>query len=173
MSPTNVMHIETGSLPKWDLRFVELAHFVAGWSKDPKCKVGAVVVGVDKTQVAFGFNGFPAGMPDAESYLNEPEFKNRYIVHAERNALDNTAFDATAGKLYTTKPLCVHCAQSVLRKNLAQVFQPEPRPGRDWYFENLRAINLLKLAGLPQLVIYGDRYEDFRLVALDEAPTSG
>ena len=33
---------------KWDLRFIELARHISGWSKDPSTKVGCVVVGEDR-----------------------------------------------------------------------------------------------------------------------------
>ena len=52
---------------KWDLRFVNLAEEVAGWSKDPSTQVGAVAVN-DRigTVVAQGYNGFPRGIQDTD-----------------------------------------------------------------------------------------------------------
>ena len=37
---------------KWDKRFLEIAHQVATWSKDPSTKVGAIIVG-DKLQIDY------------------------------------------------------------------------------------------------------------------------
>ena len=51
---------------KWDRRFLELANFVASWSKDPSTKVGAVIVRADRTVASMGFNGFPRGVLDHE-----------------------------------------------------------------------------------------------------------
>tara|TARA_R110000787_G_scaffold186397_1_gene297914 strand:- start:2897 stop:3064 length:168 start_codon:yes stop_codon:yes gene_type:complete len=43
---------------KWDQRFMELAAFIAQWSKDPSTKVGAVIVDPrNKRIVSTGFNG--------------------------------------------------------------------------------------------------------------------
>ena len=44
---------------KWDDRFIELANFVASWSKDPSTQVGAVIANSNtKRVVSMGFNGF-------------------------------------------------------------------------------------------------------------------
>lgn len=43
---------------KWDKRFLELAAFIAEWSKDPSTKCGAVITD-GKQIVSQGFNGFP------------------------------------------------------------------------------------------------------------------
>ena len=46
-------------IDKWDARFLDLAVYVADWSKDPSTKVGAVLVRPDRTIAALGFNRFP------------------------------------------------------------------------------------------------------------------
>ena len=43
---------------KWNMRFMQLAMQVATWSKDPSTKVGAIVVGPDRTVRTQGYNGF-------------------------------------------------------------------------------------------------------------------
>jgi deoxycytidylate deaminase len=48
----------------WDARFMALAEHVAGWSKDPSTKVGAVIVSPDRRQLTTGYNGFPQGIAD-------------------------------------------------------------------------------------------------------------
>lgn len=52
-------------MKKWDLRFLQLARFVAAWSRDPSTKTRAVIVDPDKMIVSMGFNGFAQGMNDA------------------------------------------------------------------------------------------------------------
>jgi deoxycytidylate deaminase len=65
---------------KWDRRYLELAQFVSGWSKDPSTKTGAVVVDEDGV-VSVGFNGFAPGVNDApERYANR-ELKYKMVVH--------------------------------------------------------------------------------------------
>ena len=70
----------------WEMRFLELASTVAGWSKDPSTKCGAVICD-EKFIVSLGFNGFPAGCrDDKEIYLNRDR-KYARVIHAEKNAI--------------------------------------------------------------------------------------
>lgn len=72
---------------KWDRRFFDLAEAVAEWSKDPKAKVGAVLLDALSWTIALGYNGFPAGVEDKAEKLNDPELKKKMVVHAEENTL--------------------------------------------------------------------------------------
>ena len=60
---------------KWDIRFLELAKHISGWSKDPSTKVGCVVVGGDREIRSTGFNGFPRGINDDEDRLTDRDKK--------------------------------------------------------------------------------------------------
>lgn len=104
----------------WDQRFLDLALHVSSWSKDPSTKVGAVLVGTDKRQVALGYNGFPSGVAD-DSRLNNRESRLRYTLHAERNVLDNATFPTAGSTLYTTHPPCCACALSIVSKGVSRV----------------------------------------------------
>ena len=48
--------MKESSTEKWNVRFLDLARFIAAWSKDPSTKVGAVLVRPDRTIAAVGFN---------------------------------------------------------------------------------------------------------------------
>ena len=106
---------------KWDDRFLDLATHVAAWSKDPSTKVGAVLVGSSKTQVALGYNGFPPGLEDSTKRLTDRATRLRYTLHAERNVLDNAAFPTKGATLYTTHPPCNLCALSIASKGIRRV----------------------------------------------------
>ena len=74
-------------LDKWDQRFMDLANFVAAWSKDPSTQVGAVIANPHtKRVVSMGYNGFPSGVGDHDHRLENREIKYEMIVHAETNA---------------------------------------------------------------------------------------
>jgi dCMP deaminase len=75
---------------KWDVRFLRLAHEVAKWSKDPSTKVGCILV-KDKKVISMGYNGFPAGISDDLSRLEDRSIKYEITVHAEVNAVTNAA----------------------------------------------------------------------------------
>jgi dCMP deaminase len=105
----------------WDERFLCLATHISQWSKDPSTKVGAVLVGADKRQVALGYNGFPPGVADTEFRLTNRVAKLRYMQHAERNVLDNAAFPTQGATLYVTHPPCCACALSIVSKGIRRV----------------------------------------------------
>ena len=105
----------------WDERFLALAHHISQWSKDPSTKVGAVLVGTDKRQVALGYNGFPPGITDSNSRLADRDAKLRYTLHAERNVLDNAHFPTQGATLYVTHPPCCNCALSIISKGVTRV----------------------------------------------------
>lgn len=88
------------------------------WSKDPSTKVGAVAVGVQRNQVAFGYNGLPPGLVDTPERLNNRDQKLALTLHAESNALANATFPAHT--LYITHPPCQDCALRILQARTVQ-----------------------------------------------------
>lgn len=76
---------------RWDSHFIEMALLCAGMSKDPRTRVGSVIVGPDREVRSTGFNGFPRGIADTHVRLHTKPEKLRLIVHAEVNAILNAA----------------------------------------------------------------------------------
>ncbi len=68
----------------WDERFLALAEHIAGWSKDPSTKVGAVITRPDRTISSIGYNGLPRYVIDGEERLNHRKTKYEMTVHARR-----------------------------------------------------------------------------------------
>lgn len=116
---------------KWDLRYIELAHVVATWSKDPSTKVGAVLVRPNNSVASTGFNGFPPGHDDsAELYLDRA-YKYQHVVHAEVNALKFLDQPATGFTLYTSFPCCPDCVAEAGTRGVARIVTPPLPEGRD------------------------------------------
>lgn len=147
------------TVTKWDRRFHELARHVAGWSKDPSTKVGAVLVGVDRRQVALGYNGFPPGIEDTPERLADRASKYRLTQHAERNVLDNARFDAAGGTLYTTFFPCSECAKSIVSRGIARVFTPPPATHEPWASDARFSCELLREGGVDVDVYAPDEQE--------------
>lgn len=109
---------------KWDRRFLELADHVAGWSKDPSTKVGAVIVNDDNIVVGLGYNGFPRGVLDLENRLLDREVKYQMVVHAELNAILMAGERAKGGTIYTVPTLvgnpalCTECCKAVIQSGI-------------------------------------------------------
>ena len=141
----------TGSLNHWDERFIRIANEVAGWSKDPGTKVGAVLVN-DRRIISQGYNGFPAGISDSLERYMDRDTKLAYTVHAEVNAILNAAKNGATtalSKLYVTFPPCVSCASAVIQAGVTEVVCPHlsTAPER-WIDSFTRGHNMLLEAGV-------------------------
>jgi dCMP deaminase len=112
------------SLQKWDVRFLELARFVANWSLDPSTKVGAVISDKHNRVVSIGYNGFPKGIKDDER-LNDRETKYKIIVHGEINAITFANRNLEDCTLYTYpfEP-CPRCAGIIIQSGIKRIVAP-------------------------------------------------
>jgi len=111
----------TENLNKWDKRFIELANHVSTWSKDPRTKVGAVVVSPDRRVISLGYNGFPRGVEDTDERLTDRATKLRFVAHAERNALDNCDQNMRDCTMYVTLQPCAECTKSIIQRGIKRV----------------------------------------------------
>ncbi len=120
-------------LDKWDRRFMDLANFVASWSKDPSTQVGAVIANPKtKRVVSMGFNGFPSGVEDLEQRLEKREVKYEMIVHAEQNALLFAGPAAEGCTLYVTPlPPCARCGVIIIQAGIKRVVSPMPDKSKE------------------------------------------
>jgi dCMP deaminase len=115
------LKVISGQLDKWDVRFLDLAIHVSGWSKDPKVKVGSVIVSSDRRVMSLGYNGFPRGVEDSEERLNIRDEKLKFTAHAERNALDNCDSNVRECTLYVTLQPCADCTKSIIQRGIKKV----------------------------------------------------
>lgn len=109
----------------WEELFMRHVYLISQKSKDPRTKIGAVLVKDGETDpIATGFNGFPRGILDKEElYLNR-ETKYPIICHAEFNSVINAARKgvSTIGSiLYTQAPVCNECAKVVIQAGVIKV----------------------------------------------------
>ena len=115
----------------WNSKFVELARFIAGWSKDRSRKVGAVIVGPSKEILSIGYNGFPTGVNDDVEARHERPAKYAWTEHAERNAIYNAArvgVGLEGSTIYLPWYPCMDCARAIVQVGINDVVAVEP----DW-----------------------------------------
>ena len=110
----------------WDKRFLDLAEHIAQWSKDPRTKVGAVIVDEKKRVVSVGYNGFPRGVDDVSNRYEDRETKHLFVAHAERNALDNAPLMVDGCTLYVPLLPCNECAKSIIQKGITRIVSYTP-----------------------------------------------
>ena len=120
----------------WNQRFMDLAHHVASWSKDPSTKVGAVIVNDKKQVISMGYNGFPRGVHDCKERYNDRVVKLQFVAHAERNALDNALVDAEGATLYSTLYPCSECAKGIIQRGIKRVVT-----SKVWYDQQAARFN--------------------------------
>lgn len=158
-------------LSKWDKRHLAMAQMVATWSKDPRTKVGCVLVGADPRDITFGYNGFPPGIADTKERLADRETKNMLTQHAERNALDNARFDTRGGTIVTTRYPCHECAKSMVVKGIGTLITPRPPTDPVWSQSSHVASMLFHEKNI--LVVYYETPEEEHERAIKEGLITG
>lgn len=139
---------------EWHKRYLGLAREVASWSKDPSRKIGAVAVGNKGQVLAQGYNGFPRGISDDETRLNNRELKYKYVVHAEMNLIYNATYNGISldgSTVYVTGlPVCSECAKGLIQVGVRQVIMPREDADNDdfWSKSFETTIELFGEAGI-------------------------
>ncbi len=136
---------------KWDQRFLQLAHHIATWSKDPSTKVGAIAVGPNREIRAQGYNGFPRGVLDSPERYNNRQLKYRYVVHAELNVClhaARTGVSLEGCDLYVTLPPCSTCAGALVQVGFKNVIAPVQEIPERWAKDLQLASDILSEASI-------------------------
>ena len=110
----------------WIDYFRNLTHQIKLKSKDQTTQIGAVIVGKDREIVSTGYNSFPRGLSDNESYRQERPEKYYWFEHAERNAIYNAARIGVSTKgctMYLSCGIpCADCARGIINAGICKVF---------------------------------------------------
>lgn len=143
--------IELGT---WGKRGLELANFIAGWSKDPSTKVGCAIFDRKNRLSGVGFNGFPRNTPDSVELLNNKETKRLRMIHAEQNAIDHSQGSLEDTTFYITHSPCSHCAGRIIQHSPAKVIAASGPDGlsEDWKKSVEESILMFKDAEIPFLI---------------------
>ena len=105
---------------KWKKRFLDLAWYIAAWSKD-NTKVGAVAVDHCKRILETGYNGPPRGVNDTPERMTRPA-KYLWTSHAEENLVSHAARTVLEGTtVYVTHLCCSKCARMLINSGVAKV----------------------------------------------------
>jgi len=100
-----------------------LAAQAATRSKDPRTNVGAVLIGSGRRILSLGYNGFPDGIPETPDRWTS-EQKDKYVIHAEVNALANAARSGVSTDrswLVCTLAPCSGCARTLIAAGVKAV----------------------------------------------------
>lgn len=142
----------------WDGYFMTIAKAASEASKDPRTKLGAVIVRQDRSIASTGYNGFPRGIADLPERLEDKKTKYAYVVHGELNAI-LTAREPLHGYTLYTWPLatCSDCAKLVIKAGIKLVVAPVLDEERQHWSDSMRlAASMYDEAGVDfKLIQYG------------------
>jgi len=110
----------------WDEYFLCMAYAASVKSKDPKCRVGAVIASEDNLILSTGLNGLARGVHDDDHILRDAAEKLRVICHAEDNAILNAA-RVGARLHYVTKFPCLACCNSIIQAGVKRIYTHDDR----------------------------------------------
>lgn len=149
---------------KWDIRFLQMAKLYASWSKDPSSQIGCVIVEPNTRRIlSGGYNGFPRGICDNMSRLNDKPTKYKYVVHAEQNAIYNATYSGVqlAGStLYCSGlPTCSECAKGVIQVGISRVVCVWPDSIPERWLESWDSTKLMFEEVDIEWEVYNDRYQ--------------
>ena len=110
--------------PSWQKTFIDIAKVVAKRSKDPRTKVGSVLV-KNNTVVATGYNGDPRNFRYNFNW-NTPE-KYDYVIHAEMNCILNAVYNGAGNsikdsEIYLTLSPCNKCILMLIQAGVKKVY---------------------------------------------------
>ena len=109
-------------------RFIGVANAIAAMSKNPKRKIGAIILSPDYNIVATGYNGCPRGVEDSAERYQQPR-KSFYMAHAEENAIAQAARTGarTDGcyMLVTGLMPCAACTKMIIQAGIKVLGYPD------------------------------------------------
>jgi len=132
---------------KWDKRFMDQAKLYAQWSKDPKHKLGAVIVDENHFLISAGYNGLPRGLEDKDM---PKEVKQLRTIHAELNAIlnSNKSMQGATIYVYPYSP-CAQCAAAIIQKGIKRVvFNGLSNTLSTWGLSQAEALIMFQEAGV-------------------------
>lgn len=146
-------------LKRNDLRYLEVTRQIAQWSKDPRTKVGAVLVGNKGQIISQGYNGFPRKIKDTEERLHDRSLKNKFVIHAEMNAIYNAIFNGASTEgatIYVSGlPCCHECAKGIIQTGITRVVmdsRPEDSP-EPWDESGKLALEMFRESDVECIIV--------------------
>lgn len=132
--------------------FIPIALAVAAMSKNPKRKIGAIILTTDMVIVSTGYNDPPRGVYDVPERFNEP-LKQFFMSHAEENAIAQAARtgSATSGcsMLITESMPCARCSRLIVQSGICRVYYPKTFPvPKKWELDFQCSVAILQEAGV-------------------------
>ena len=118
----------------WDQYYMTEAYNKAMKSKDPRTKMGAVIIGPDHEPISNGYNNFPRGLDDTLIERYKKPLKLKFFEHAERNAIYNAARHSVGligSRMYVPWFPCSDCARGIIQSGIVEVIYHKEFPKKE------------------------------------------
>ena len=121
----------------WDDTYMSMALDIARRSPDPNTQVGCLLCTQDHLPVSWGYNGVARGInPDTVPWDKEGEpgqTKYDWVIHAERNAIDNAEASTKNAICYTTLFPCNSCMNGLIQAGIIEVIYLSDKYHDMWF----------------------------------------
>lgn len=112
-------------IPSWDEQFMHDVYWWSRRSKDPRTKIGAVLVKPgSRIPFSFSYNSPARGVDDNVPERWERPEKYEWVVHAENNAVLNCSREGHCSQgaiMYTQGVPCTGCADACIQGGIIEV----------------------------------------------------
>lgn len=132
------------SVPEYAMALAEVASLR---SEDPYRKVGAAALDWDNRVIGTAYNGLAPGFVAPESFWDDREKRQRYMLHAEVNLC--SLFKRGEAKLVATTTMpCTSCMQTLCAYGIEEIYY------RDCYHAS-HAPEIAEIYGIKLLQVNG------------------
>jgi len=108
-------------------KFIPVAEAIATMSRNPKRKIGAILLSSDFNIIATGYNDLSKGLAHSDKNYSQPA-KDYMFCHAEENAIAQaarTGAKTNGGMLVVTGLMpCSRCARLIVQAGIKTVYFP-------------------------------------------------
>ena len=136
----------------WDEYFFRHVYLAASKSRDPRTKIGAILV-KDGIIISEGYNGFCRGVKDLPERYLDKETKYRFTCHAEANSVLNACRHSicTMNSICCTNGIpCCECSKVLIQAGILEivVHKQWPEMNQKWQ-ESIKTSKIMfKEAGI-------------------------
>lgn len=100
---------------------LQIAEACADRSEDPRRKVGAVAVSPTGRIIGTGYNGLAPGKQVPDSFWEDKETKNHYVLHAEQNLAAQIRLGEAEFVACTLQP-CPSCLKLLIAQGVKRIY---------------------------------------------------
>lgn len=134
-------------IPSWDEFFLRHVYLTALKSKDPRTRIGAILVR-DKHIISSGYNGFGRGVKDLGERYNDRDAKYAFICHAEFNSVLQCAklgISSDNTTLYTPGFPCSECCKAIIQGGISEIVLHKQWPNLTYSEKWVKSFEISKM----------------------------